>query len=136
MKTKLGISVGLMGAALYFFGLFSGYVALVILAGYVLIREDNDWLRRSAVRAVAICLIFSILSAVIGFIPDIIRFIDSIVGIFGGSFHISFISSLITVIDVVLDILQKVVLLVMGFLALHQGSMPLGGIDKMIDKNM
>ncbi len=43
-KTKLGVSVALMGAALYFLGLFSGYVALIILAGYVLLMEENVWL--------------------------------------------------------------------------------------------
>ncbi len=44
-KTKLGVSVALMGAALYFLGLFSGYVALIILAGYVLLMEENVWLK-------------------------------------------------------------------------------------------
>lgn len=34
-KTRLGISVGLLGAAIYFMGLFSGYLLAVLLAGYV-----------------------------------------------------------------------------------------------------
>ena len=48
-KTRLGISVGMLGAAIYLTGLFSGYVVAVLMAGYVLLFEENSWLRRSAV---------------------------------------------------------------------------------------
>ena len=50
-KAKLGISVGLLGAAIYFTSLFSGYLVPVILTGYVLLFEENDWLRKNAVKA-------------------------------------------------------------------------------------
>ena len=49
-KTRLGISVGLLGAAIYFMGLFSGYLLAVLLAGYVLLFEENSWLRKNAVK--------------------------------------------------------------------------------------
>ena len=42
-KTKLGISVGLLGAAIYFMGLFGGYLVAVLLAGYILMFEENEW---------------------------------------------------------------------------------------------
>ena len=56
-KTKLGISVGLLGAAIYFTGLFSGYLVAVLLAGYVLMFEENEWLRKNAVKAVALMMV-------------------------------------------------------------------------------
>lgn len=59
-KTKLGISAGLLGAVLYFMGIFSGYLLVVLLAAYVLVYEENGWLKQSAVRAVAILLVFFI----------------------------------------------------------------------------
>lgn len=37
MKSKLGVSVGLIGAMAYFSGLFSGYIPLLVIIGYVLI---------------------------------------------------------------------------------------------------
>ena len=40
-KTKLGISVGMLGAVLYFMGIFSGYLLVAILAAYVLLYEEN-----------------------------------------------------------------------------------------------
>ena len=40
-KTRFGISVGLMGAAIYFVGLFGGYAAMLLLAGDVLLFGEN-----------------------------------------------------------------------------------------------
>ena len=51
-KSKLGISVGLLAALLYFLGLLSGYLVTVLVAGYILVAESNLWLRKSAVKAV------------------------------------------------------------------------------------
>ena len=52
-KAKLGISVGLLGAAIYLTALSGSLLGLLVLAGYVLLVEDNQWLRLSAVKAVA-----------------------------------------------------------------------------------
>lgn len=62
-KTKLGISVALTAALLYFLGLISP-IALVVAAGYVLIAEKDQWLRKSAVQALAIMLFYQIVVAV------------------------------------------------------------------------
>ena len=59
-KTRLGISVGLLGAAIYFMGLFSGYLLAVLLAGYVLLFEENSWLRKNAVKAMSVMAVFSL----------------------------------------------------------------------------
>ena len=58
-KTRLGISVGMLGATIYLSGLFGGYVAILLLAGYSLLFEENIWLKKSAVKAVALLLFFS-----------------------------------------------------------------------------
>lgn len=50
-KTKLGVSIGLLGAGIFAAALFGGYVATIVLAGYVLLMETNEWLRRAAVKA-------------------------------------------------------------------------------------
>ena len=51
-KTRLGISVGMLGAAVYLTGLFSGYLVALLMAGYVLLCEENGWLKRSVIKAV------------------------------------------------------------------------------------
>ena len=41
-KTRLGISVGLLGAGVCFLGLVGGYLVTAILAGYILLFEENE----------------------------------------------------------------------------------------------
>lgn len=86
-KTRLGISVGLLGAAIYFMGLFSGYLLAVLLAGYVLLFEENSWLRKNAVKAMSVMAVFSLLITVLNLVPNAIGFINDVVSIFGGSFY-------------------------------------------------
>ena len=133
-KTKLGISVGLLGAALYFLGLFSGYLATILLAGYVLLCENDEWLKKAAVKVVSVLMLFSFLNAVIGLIPNAINFIDSICALFGGDFYISFVSNLINIVTTALSILQKLLLLGLGLLALKQETIKLPVIDDLINK--
>lgn len=41
-KTRLGISVGLMGFITYFGCCFGGYIAAILLFGYILLVENNQ----------------------------------------------------------------------------------------------
>lgn len=135
-KTKLGISVGLLGAALYFLGLFSGYMVTVLLAGYVLMFEENTWLRKAAVKAVAVMVLFSLASAVVNLIPNAMSLIDSLVSVFGGSFYIAFISNLVSAVVTALNLLQKLVMLGLGLTALSQGTIAVPVVDKLLEKYM
>ena len=135
-KTKLGISGGLLGAVLYFMGIFSGYLLVVLLAAYVLVYEENGWLKQSAVRAVAILLVFSFGSMAVKLIPDAIDFIDNIAMIFGGHFHITIISNIVNMIISALNLIEKVVLLGLGVKALKQESISVPVIDNLLNKYM
>ncbi len=135
-KTKLGISVGLLGAAIYFTSLFSGYLVPVILTGYVLLFEENDWLRKNAVKAVALMVFFSFIVVVINLIPNAISFIDYIASIFGGNVYIAFISNLVNAITSAIDIIEKVLFIGLGLKALNQGNISFPVVDKLINKYM
>ena len=73
MKSKLGLSVGALGALVFFAALFGGYVGVLLVAGYIVLVEDNEWLRRSAVKAVFTLVFFSVLITVINLIPDLLQ---------------------------------------------------------------
>ncbi len=135
-KTKLGISVGLLGAAIYFTSLFSGYLVPAILTGYVLLFEENDWLRKNAVKAVALMVFFSFIVVVINLIPNAISFIDYIASIFGGNVYIAFISNLVNAITSAIDIIEKVLFIGLGLKALNQGNISFPVVDKLINKYM
>ncbi len=134
-KTKLGISVGLLGAALYFMGLVN-FLGLILLAGYVLLFESNEWLRRSAVKAVAIVLGFALISVAIGISNDVFAVLNGLLSWVRISFRISWPLQLDSIVLNVVDILEKLILLLLGFKAFTQGSMNVGPIDNVIDKNI
>ncbi|MBO5178694.1 MAG: hypothetical protein J6K15_11530 [Lachnospiraceae bacterium] len=136
MKTKLGISVAMMAAGTYLLGLFSGYLALVLIAGYVLLCESDEWLKKSVVKALVITVAFSVISAVIGFIPNAISIVDDLVSIFGGNFSILFLSRIVTFINTVLSVFEKLLMLALALLAFDNKTIKLPVIDSFIEKHM
>ncbi len=134
MKSKLGVSVGLVGAALYFAGLFNGMLLLFVLIGYVLLVEDNEWLRRTAVKSGVICVMFALLLAVIGLIPGVMGFIGDFFGIFGGSFSIPFITSIIMFIESGIELIKIVFFILLGIKALNQGTIVIPFVDNFVNK--
>lgn len=135
-RTKLGISVGLFGAAVYFMGLCSGYVAVVLLAGYALLFEENEWLKKTVVKAAALMVLFSFMVVVIELIPDAIDFINDIASVFGGGFHIAFISNLVNVVVDAIDIIEKILFIGLGVKALGQGSIAIPIVDGLVNRYM
>lgn len=135
-KTKLGISVGITAAAIYFVAYFGGYVPAILMAGYVLIAEENQWLKRSAVKAVATLACFSALFAVIGLLPDALSWIGSLVDLFNGSFSYSVVSKILSVITEALDIAKTVIFLMLGVKALTQATIKVPFVDNFLNKYM
>ncbi len=135
-KTRLGISVGLLGAAIYFMGLFSGYLLAVLLAGYVLLFEENSWLRKNAVKAMSVMAVFSLLITVLNLVPNAIGFINDVVSIFGGSLYVAFLSNLISAAVAALNIIEKLLIIGLGVKALTQGTIAVPVVDNLINKYM
>jgi len=134
-KTRLGISVGIFGAACYFMGIIS-IIPLVVMAGYILLFEQHEWLRKTAVKAVAIVVFFSIISAVIGLVNNASTFLNDIVVLSNGTMNMSSFNRVISLCRTALSFVQALFLLLMGFKALKEGSMKFGAVDNVIDKHM
>lgn len=134
MKTKIGISVGLLGAAVYFAALFGGYMTTIILTGYILLCEENEWLKKSAVKAVALMMSISFAITLISLVPDVLSCISSLVAIFKGIFNYSIVSSIVSVITKALDIVRTCLFLMLGAKALNQGTVAVPFVDKIINK--
>ena len=124
-KTKLGVTVGALGAITYFTGFFSGYTVAVLLAGYVLLFEENGWLKRSVVKSIVLLAFFSVTIGVINLIPDVIGFIDRVANVFNGNFSIAVVSRVAAVVVAALNILEKILFLGLGIKALKQETIPL-----------
>lgn len=140
-QTKLGISVGLLAALAFFTALFAGVnVALFLLVGYILMVEENPWLRRSAVKAVVIVFIFAVVSAIWNLIPEIFEYIGKIAYLFDGSLEGDFFDFLYYKLDSFVEgtlyLAEKILLLILGIKALSQKTLIIPAIEKIINKHI
>ena len=81
-KTKIGLSAGILGAIAFLAFLFGGYVPGLLVVGYILLCEKSESLRVSAATALLITLAAAVLNLVIGLIPDLLRYVNSLLNIF------------------------------------------------------
>lgn len=132
-KTKLGVSAGLLGAAVYFTMLFGGYTPFLFIAAYVLLMEENEWLKKAVIKAFALAICFSLLSTIVNLIPDAISLIDRLAGIFKGSFSIPFISGIISFISSAIYFIKTIIFLLLGLQAVKMMDFPIGFVDKIVE---
>ena len=111
MKTKLGVSVGVLAAATFFLGLFGGYTALALLVGYILLFEQDSWLKKTAVKAIAIMLIFSAANYILDLIPSLLNMINNLLGIFGSYFYPNSIHSLFSFLKSGVTLLKEIIMI-------------------------
>ena len=137
MKTRLGISVGMAAAATYFAALFGGYTVLTLFVGYILLVETNPWLRKTAVKAFVVCLLFSLISTVFGIIPGALNMLWDLLNVFEVNISWMYkINSIVNIFHTVINALRTVLLLVLGFMSFNQSTIPMGPIDNLIHKHM
>lgn len=135
-KTKFGISVGMLGAIVFFLALFGGYLAVTIAVGYVMLFEQNEWLKKGAIKAITLMIVLAICTAVLNLIPNAINVINNFVSIFGGSFSLNIVDNTIKALVSVINIIEKLLFLGLGLKAFNQGTIAVPIVDKMIEKYM
>ena len=133
-KTKLGVTVGLLGAAIYILSHFAGYLALILLVGYVLLCEQNEWLRRTAVKAAVLKVLFSLVYAAINLLPTAVNFFDSFAGLFEKDVTSPFVTNMTSMLTISFNVFEMVLFLILGFMALKQRTIRFGFIDRFVNK--
>ncbi len=127
-KTRLGISVGMMAAIMYIMGLIN-VTALILVAGYVLICETDEWLRKAAIKAIAVYAVFALVPIFFGVFDDIFDILNTMINwIF--SFHLRFPLGLDSIIKHIASLLKTVLYAALAVLALKKKTIPLGPLDK------
>ena len=134
-KTRIGISVGLFAAGLYFMGLL-GLFPMVLIAGYALLFEENAWLRRAAIKAVAVVVGFMVLNAMIGLLGNSASLIGDFFNLFSRHFNMMRFISFISILRNIVSIAQVLVLLLLGFKAIKHNDINIGLIDNTINRHM
>lgn len=135
-KTKLGISVALAAAALYFLGLFGGYIITGIAVGYVLLREENLELKKESVRVLLLMFAFSLLSTALGLIPSVLSIISNLLEVIDVHYYFTFFHRVFDVLISLVSLLKTVVFLLLGLSAVFRKGVKLPVIDPIIKKYM
>lgn len=132
-KTKLGLSTAIMGAIVYLTALFGGYTPLLLVAGYILLAEENAQLKKTAVTAFLILLAFSAVNFVIGLLPDVQSILLSLLNIFGEDFYLPFINNIANFFYGIVGLVKELALVFLAGLALLNKPLKLSFIDKLFD---
>lgn len=130
-RTRLGITVGMLGAAIYVSALISP-VVLGLLAIYVLFLEENHWLKASAIKAVVCYLGFFVVFQVIDGINYFLSIINRMMSMVHWYPDLSFPGS----ITDALSICRIVFFLVVAFGALKMRDLRMDRIDEFVETHM
>ncbi len=135
-KTKLGLSTSMLAALAFLACYFGGFTPMILVVGYILVAEKDEWLRKNAVTAVVVTIAFSFLSSVIYLLPNLINLIDTGLGIFNVNFSIYFITWAVNFVTTVLDLVEKVFFLLMTVLALAHKTFDIPVLSDFIVKHL
>ena len=135
MKSRIGITVGLFGAGIYLGNLFGGMLVSILLLGYVLLFEENEWLKIATIKATVLLMSFAFAGMLIDMIPRTIEVFTSFVDIFEVDYNITMIRRITSFLSTVLNYLEVVLFLVLGVKAFNQGTLKIGFVDQIIQKH-
>lgn len=136
LKTKMGVSIALVGAAMYFLGAIA-FTPAVLLAGAMLIMEDNQWVKRQAAKMIGVVIVFSLLGIAIGWIDDVVNVLNIIVHWFAkDAKYLSIPGNIESLLRTIIGAVEEVLLVVMGFMALKMKEIRFGVVDKLLDRFM
>ena len=133
-KTKLGISVALTAVVVTLLGYYGGYVIGGIAIGYVLLQEQNEWLKKHALRVLALMLSFSVASTLLWLIPDVLNLFYSFMELFNVHIYIKVVNSCFNFLGNVLSLLKTVVFVLLAYSAFTQKEFKVPVVDKLIEK--
>ncbi|MBQ8625830.1 MAG: hypothetical protein IJ419_06700 [Agathobacter sp.] len=135
-KTKLGISTALLGALACLACYYGGITATLLVVGAILILENDEWLKKTCVRAAVLVFLFLLTSSIIYILPNIVSCISSTLGLFEIPFYIEILSKITSWLSTLLDLLEKIVFLGLALLALMKVNVHIPVLDNFIDKHL
>lgn len=133
-RTKLGVTAGLLAASCYFIAYFGSYVPAILLAGYILLFEQDGFLKRAAVKAITVALCFSVLVALINLIPNLVSWITSWATLFDGSMDTYKFRLVFSIITDALNIIKTLLFIVLGLNAFKGKDFPVLFVDGFLAK--
>ena len=137
-KTRFGLTANALAALIFTAGLM-GLTPVVLLVGAVLLVEENEWLKRMSVKALAFLLIMNVVSVLLMLLPDLLEWIVDIIRICDDMADVETIIQINKVfawINSALGILTKVLLVVYAYQAYLGKYAKVLFVENMVNKNM
>jgi len=132
-KSKLGISVALFAALTFLTGYF-GVTVMILVAGYILIREENQYLKKTAVGTIVLYLAFAALSLCIGILDSFFDLFN-VGGWMYGNIAYTITSGFISFLNSLVAIAKYVVFGLLALFALLGKEVKIPVIDKFLEKH-
>ncbi len=136
-KTKLGISVCLMGA-LVFLSSYLGITALLLVGGYILLKEESAKLKKCVAYALTLYLVFLAASVVVGFVGnvfDILNFKNWMYSVDVISTIYSVIRAFLSALSSIISVAEKVVFGLLAAYTLTGKEIKIAILDKFVEKH-
>ena len=124
-----------MGFILFLSAGFGGYVPTLIIGGYILFLESNEWLKKSAIKAVVLLVGFSLVSGAVGLIPSAVTFINNIFTAFNSYFSLNIVTGIFSAVSTGVSVAKTVLFMLLAIKALTQGTVRISIVDKLIQKH-
>ena len=144
--TGIGVTVSLFAALIYWSGLIETMpVITVLLAGYVLLKEKDQWLRAVALKAITIIVCFALL---LGFVDLLTYFKDTMMHIINmllttittgeGARQVTgdFFTELLDILRNIILFIKDLYLILCGFMALQYKNMRVPVVDDLVNRHI
>lgn len=141
MKAKIGLHVGFLACLGFLAAQFGGWVPATLFVGYVLLCEENDFLKMSALKALLVVVAANVLTFLIGAIPNILfELFDWVARIFGAKSSFSSLAGaakfeqICNFLSWIVTTCKTVLMIVLAFMACRIKTIKLPVIDDLINK--
>ena len=92
-------------------------------------------MKKTALQVLGVTFIFGFASIALDVIPSVLNVLDDLISIFGSNFNISFINRIFNAADSLVSFARLLVLFLVTYKSLSQGSVHIQKIDEFMDKH-
>lgn len=141
-KTKFGLSTGLTAAIIFMLAIITEFVndqfifaaPFVALVAFVLLKEEDLWLKACAVKAVLIVIVFTLVPFLFSFINDFLYFLNFFLKFAGINIQDGF--DIMGFIKSIIYVFEKIFLILLALVALKGKTIKVPVIDNIIAKHL
>ena len=127
----------MLGAAVYFSAALFGYLSLLVVGGYILFVEKTEWLKKCVIKAVVLMLLYSLITTIIGLIPQLLSLSGGEETLFGSYYlYLAGAYQIVSVVLVVLNFVRIGFFIALGIKALNEKTINIPLIDNFINTYM